>query len=81
MNMRQTTLPIPELGAIAATRGMLGAGAALLLADRFPSDKWKKLGWLLFAAGAVTTVPFLIDVVKKTQSQPDSSNRRPKTKN
>ena len=34
--MRHTTLPIPEIGLIAATRGMLGAGIALLLAAALP---------------------------------------------
>ena len=34
--MKETRLTLPELTLIAVTRGMLGAGIGLLLADRFP---------------------------------------------
>ena len=34
--MRETHITLPELGLVAGTRGMLGAGLGLLLADRLP---------------------------------------------
>ena len=75
--MRQTTLPIPELGLIAATRGMLGAGAALLLADKLPTDKKKTVGWTLFLVGAASTIPLVMDDTKAlldfAASQPAAS--------
>ena len=37
--MRETRISLPELGLIAGTRGMLGAGLGLLLADRLPADQ------------------------------------------
>jgi hypothetical protein len=61
----QVQLPIPEIGAIAATRGMLGAGVALLLADKLPPDRKKKVGWTLFLIGALTTIPLVMDVAHK----------------
>ena len=58
-------LPIPEIGAIAATRGMLGAGAALLLGDRLPAERKKKVGWTLFLIGALTSIPLVIDIARR----------------
>jgi hypothetical protein len=73
--MRQATLPVPEIGIIAATRGMLGAGVALLLADRLPESNRKKIGWPLLAIGALSTIPLAIDLVRKVKEQgsPDLS--------
>jgi hypothetical protein len=65
--MRQTQLTMPEIGLIAATRGMLGAGAALLWAEKLPRDKKKAVGWTLFLIGAVSTIPLAIDVFRKMQ--------------
>ncbi|MEA2554467.1 MAG: hypothetical protein QOJ65_2643 [Fimbriimonadaceae bacterium] len=63
--MKQVALPIPELGIIAATRGMLAGGIALLVADKIPADKRKKIGWPLLAIGVLSTVPLAIDVIKR----------------
>ena len=67
--MRYTRLPIPELGLIAATRGMLGAGIALLLSDRMSTEKRKKIGWPLLMIGVATTVPLVWDVMKRRTSE------------
>ena len=58
-------LTLPELGLIAATRGMLGAGAALLLADCLDEEQRRAVGWTLVAVGVVTTVPLVLDVLGK----------------
>ena len=42
--MKQVRLDLPELGMIIATRAMLGAGIALLLADRFTRDQRRAVG-------------------------------------
>jgi hypothetical protein len=55
--MKYKTLPLPLIGAIAATRGMLGAGAALLFLNKLKPSKKKKLGWALFVTGALSTIP------------------------
>ena len=36
---------------------MLGAGVALLLADRLSDDTRKGVGWALVAVGVLTTIP------------------------
>jgi hypothetical protein len=63
--MKQANLPLPELGMIAATRAMLGAGLGLLLADKFPQTTRKQLGWTLFLVGALNTIPLGFDVFRR----------------
>ena len=50
--MKKTTLTLPEVAMIAGTRGALGAGAALLLADRLNKAQRKTAGWTLLLIGA-----------------------------
>ena len=57
--MITTELRLPELGLIAATRGMLGAGIGLLLAHKLSDDRRKGVGWTLVAIGALTTIPLV----------------------
>jgi hypothetical protein len=63
--MKKVELPIPELGLIAATRGMLGAGIALLLAHRLSERNRTCVGRILFAVGALSTIPLAIDVLTR----------------
>jgi len=55
--MITTELRLPELGMVVGTRAMLGAGVALLLADRLSDDTRKGVGWALVAVGVLTTIP------------------------
>jgi len=63
--VKRSELTLPEVGLIAGTRGMLGAGLALLLADRLGEDQRKIIGWTLFLMGVVSTIPLVIDVFSK----------------
>ena len=63
--MKRADLTFPEIALIAGTRGMLGAGAALLLADKLKEGQRKKIGWGLFLFGALSTVPLAIDILAK----------------
>jgi len=69
--MKASELTLPEVGLIAATRGMLGAGIALLLADRLTEDQRRAIGWTLFLMGAVSTIPLAIDVFGKRHAVTD----------
>lgn len=60
--MIATELRLPELGLVAGTRGMLGAGIGLLLADKLSDEQRKGVGWTLVAIGAVTTIPLAMMV-------------------
>jgi hypothetical protein len=62
--MAKTTLEIPELALIAATRGLAGAGIGLLIADKLSATTRSRLGWSLLALGAATTVPLLASVLR-----------------
>jgi len=55
--MRIKTLTVPEIGFIAGTRAALGAGVALLLAEKLSAPARRAVGITLFAIGAATTVP------------------------
>jgi len=61
--MRKTTVTLPLIGLIAVTRGMLGAGLGLLLADRLTPRQKQKAGWALFLTGAISTVPLVARVL------------------
>lgn len=55
--MKKVEVSIPEIGFLAGTRGALGAGLALLLGDKLDSGRKRKLGWILFLFGVLTTIP------------------------
>jgi hypothetical protein len=61
--MRETRISIPELALVAGTRVALGAGLALLHADRFSEEQRKAVGWTLFAIGALSTIPLGLEVL------------------
>jgi hypothetical protein len=60
--MSEATIPIPQIGLIAATRGMLGAGIGLLLSGRMEPNVRKAVGATLCAVGVVTTIPLAMMV-------------------
>ncbi len=63
--MKTSELTLPEIALIAGTRGMLGAGAGLLLADKLDDDQRKAVGWTLLIIGALTTIPLAMEVIGK----------------
>jgi 4-amino-4-deoxy-L-arabinose transferase-like glycosyltransferase len=68
MNRRIVT--IPEIGLIAMTRGLLGAGIGLLIADRLTDDQRRAIGWTLVGVGALTTVPLAAIVLRSKERWP-----------
>lgn len=60
---------VPELALIAATRGVIGFGAGLLLADKFKSKRRKVLGWSLFLSGLASTIPIARHVFGKNHAK------------
>jgi len=63
--MKTIALPVPLLGAIAATRGMLGMGAGLLLAQSLSERHRANVGWALVAVGVVSTLPLAAFVISR----------------
>jgi hypothetical protein len=60
--MKRHKLSFPEIGIVAGTRAMLGAGIALLLADKISREQRRSIGWTLFAIGALSTIPIAIEL-------------------
>ena len=74
--MKTFHVSVPELGFVAATRAIAGAGVGLLLADCFrTADTRRAIGWTLLAVGALTTVPIAMTVFgrrgENVSSDPD----------
>ncbi|PYS82749.1 MAG: hypothetical protein DMF67_11700 [Acidobacteria bacterium] len=65
--MKERGLTLPELGIIASTRGMLGAGVALLVGDRLDPRTRRTIGWTLLLVGALSSVPILVHVLGKPE--------------
>ena len=64
--MKKAELTLPEIGMIAGTRGMLGAGVGLLLADKLNDDQRRAIGWTLLIIGAISTIPIAMNVLSKS---------------
>jgi hypothetical protein len=75
--MRETRITLPELGLIAGTRGALGVGLGLLLADRLPDDQRRAIGWTLLLVGVLSTFPLAFDVLGKSSPVPAAQLRAP----
>jgi hypothetical protein len=73
--MKRTRLSLPEIGIIAGTRAMLGAGVGLLLADRLNDDQRRAVGWTLVGVGAITTIPILIQVLRSQRDDGEEDRR------
>jgi hypothetical protein len=59
------TVTVPEIGIVAATRGMAGAGIGLLVSSYLRPDTRRALGWTLLAIGALSTIPIVMALVGK----------------
>jgi hypothetical protein len=66
--MKQLNMTLPEIGLIAGTRALAGAGLALLLCNRLNLDQRRAVGWTLLAVGAATTVPLIAQVIGKRRA-------------
>jgi len=60
--MTKVDLTIPQLALVAATRGMLGVGIGLLVADRLSAGQRRTVGATLLGIGVASTVPLALQV-------------------
>jgi len=67
--MKNVDLTLPELIAVAATRGIGGAGLGLLVSDYITPEKRRAVGWTLLAIGAVSTLPIAVTLIKRARPQ------------
>jgi hypothetical protein len=68
--MLQRTISLPELGLIAGTRGALGAGIGLLLANRLSDQQRRAVGWTLALVGLISTIPLAAHVLSSPAAPP-----------
>jgi hypothetical protein len=61
--MKTAELRLPVLATLAATRGLLGAGIGLLLADKLSHGQRRAIGFTLAGIGAVSTIPLALKVL------------------
>jgi hypothetical protein len=62
------SVTVPEIALIAATRGAIGFGAGLLLANKFKGEQRKMLGWTLFVTGLASTIPIAMHIFGRKQT-------------
>jgi len=65
--VRETRLSLPEIAFAVSTRVMLGAGIALLLADRLNAEQRKAVGATLALVGVLTTIPTVWAVFRRCE--------------
>jgi hypothetical protein len=63
--MVQRPITVPELGLVAGTRALLGAGVALLVADKLAPQSRRAVGWTLVGVGIVSTFPLLAQFLSR----------------
>ena len=74
MNISEAkSVTVPEIAIIAVTRGAMGFGAGLLLADKFQREQRKVLGWTLFLSGLASTIPIAMHIFGKKVLSTESS--------
>ena len=61
--MKKHEVTIPQIGLMAGTRAMLGAGIALLVSEKLTSEQRQAIGWTLVAIGALTTIPLAVQLL------------------
>ena len=64
--MKSRSFPLPLIGAIAATRALLGAGIGLLAAPRLPRRRRRIVGLALVGIGVASTLPIALKVFGRT---------------
>ena len=62
-----------DLALVAATRGVIGFGAGLLLANKFNDDRRKSVGWALLLSGLASTIPIALHLFHKRDASPLAS--------
>jgi hypothetical protein len=77
--MRNVNLNLPTLMATVATRAAIAFGIGLLVANRIPATRRKKLAATLIGIGAVSTVPLARQVWKGSSRRDVISSRGPST--
>jgi hypothetical protein len=58
--VKSYNVTVPEIGIVAVTRAMAGAGIGLIASNYMRPETRRAVGWTLFAVGALTTIPIVM---------------------
>jgi hypothetical protein len=64
-HVKRVELPVPEIGILAVTRAMLGAGVGLMVAEKLSERQRKVMGRTLFLIGVLSTIPLVKDIARR----------------
>ncbi|HET6658941.1 MAG TPA: hypothetical protein VFH16_03390 [Rubrobacter sp.] len=64
-HVKRVELSGPEIGILAVTRAMLGAGVGLMVADKLSERQRKVIGRTLFLIGVLSTIPLVKDIARR----------------
>ena len=65
--MKTYNVSVPEIGIVAMTRGMAGAGIGLIASNYMRPETRRAVGWTLLAIGALTTIPIAMALFGKRE--------------
>jgi hypothetical protein len=60
--MKDVVLNLPTFAFVVSTRAALAAGVALLVSDKLSAERRRKIGAMLVAVGATTTIPAVMSI-------------------
>ena len=63
--MKTFKVSVPEAALVAGTRAIAGVGLGLLLGNHLIAHERRRLGWALFAVGALSTIPLAMRIVPR----------------
>ena len=73
--MRERRITLPWLAIVAATRGMIGFGAGLLVSPKLGKMQRKRVGSMLLAIGALSTIPIALRVFRRRVTEQRTPDR------
>ena len=60
--MKTVKVSLPEAVLVIGTRAIAGVGVGLLVANHMVASERRKVGWSLFAIGALSTIPLAMRI-------------------
>ena len=71
---KDLSVSIPQLAVLAATRGLIGFGAGLLLSNKLSRKNRTLIGLPLFVAGLASTIPIAIHLFRGKHDQVENEH-------
>lgn len=68
---KRLSMTFPELALVGVTRGAIGVGVGLLLANKLSRDKRTAIGLPLFLLGALSSIPIAIRLFHEKNKKAD----------